>query len=86
MVRHLLDLRVVLRRHSQHNRTARLDFLHIAHHLVKQILMSGQRDHQGSILHKGDGAMFELPCGIGVRMDVGDFLELQGALQGHCIV
>ena len=30
--------------------------------------------------------MFELPCSIGVRMDVGDFLEFQGTLQGHCII
>ena len=52
-------------------------FLHIGFHLVQQAIF-GRNHHHGHIfIHQRQRPVFQLACGIGFGVDVGDFFQLQ---------
>ena len=48
--------------------------------------MRGDHDDRGALAEQGVRAMFELACGVGLGVDVGDLLQLEGALARDGIV
>lgn len=80
------DLPVPLQHHRQNLGAPGLDLLDVAHHFVKQRLIAGQGDHGTVLFNEGNGAVLELPGGIGLRVEVGNLLELQGPLHTGGIV
>lgn len=65
---------------------ARDNLLHITYHLVIQRMMGSDEDYRHLGVYEGDRAMFHLGGRVSFGMDVGDFLELQGAFEGDWIV
>ncbi len=63
---------------KRHNgRAARLDLLDIAHQLVKKGRVVGQRNNQPPLVNQGDGAVLKFPCGVGLRMNIRNLLQLE---------
>ena len=83
-LRHLLP--AALRGQGQHVGPPGFHLHHIAHSLFKQPAIGAQRHHQGAVLNQADGAVLQLAGGIGLGVDIGDLLQLQGALQPHGVV
>jgi hypothetical protein len=65
---------------------ARADFLEVGLQLVQQLVVRGHRDHRHVLVDQRQRAVLELAGRVGFGMDVGDFLELQGAFQRDRIV
>ena len=83
----LLHIRpAVLRGKRQHVGPPGAHLQHVGHGLVKQLPIGPQGHHQRAVLNQADGAVFEFPGGVGLGVDVGDLLELQGALQAQGVV
>ena len=62
-------------------------YLHdIAHGLLKELGIGPQGHHQSTFLDQTDGAVLEFAGGIGLGVDIGDLLELQGAFQSQGII
>ena len=83
-LRHLLP--AALRGQGQHVGPPGFHLHHIAHSLFKQPAIGAQRHHQGAVLNQADGAVLQLAGGIGLGVDIGDLLQLQGALQPQGVV
>ena len=87
VVRLLLEgLLLLLHGDTQHHGAPGLHLPHVAHHLVEQLLVGGDGDDQRPIFQQGDGAVLQLPGGVGLRVDVADFLQLQAGLQAGGVV
>ena len=71
---------------GQHLRAPGLHLHYVAHSLVEQRHVGGGGDDRRPLLDEGDGAVLQLAGGIGLRVDVGDLLELQAALQRQGVV
>ena len=71
---------------AQHHRAPGFYLPDIAHHLVEELLVGGDGDDQRPVLQQGDGAMLQLPGGVGLRVDIADLLQLQAGLQAGGIV
>ena len=71
---------------AQHVGPPALHLHHVAHGLVKELDIAGQGHHQGARLDEGDGAVLELAGRVGLRVDVRDLLELEGALHADGVV
>ena len=84
MAAHLLG--VALGGQSQDVGAPGLYLHHVAHGLVKQRAIGAQGDDQSAVHNEGDGAVLQLAGGVSLRMDVGNLLQLQAALQGQSIV
>ena len=72
-IRYLL---VTLGGAGYHKGTTGLDLLNIAYQLIGQGLEARQGNYSGTVLYKGYGAVLQLPCGVGLGVDVGYFLKL----------
>ena len=86
IVRLGIDGAIALERHTKHARTARLDLFDVAHGLVKQRLVARDGDDETVLLNERDRAMLELARSIGLRVQVGDLLELQRTLHADGVV
>ncbi len=62
------------------------DFLNIAVHLRADIILGRHGDDRGFRRNEGEGAMLQFTGSVGLRMDVGDFFQLQCAFHGDRIV
>jgi hypothetical protein len=62
------------------------DFLQVALELFEQLVGRGHGDDGHVLVHQGQRAVLELAGGVGFGVDVGDFLELEGAFQGDGVV
>ena len=71
---------------SQYVATPGLHLHNIAHGLLKELGIGAQCHHQSALLNEADGTVLELTGGVGLGVDIGDLLELQGALQAQGIV
>ena len=60
------------------------------HHVADGFLVQGalgqHTDDQGPRLDEADGAMLQFAGGVGLGMNVGDFLQLETAFQTHGVV
>lgn len=59
---------------------SRFDFLNIGNHLIKQSLLSSQRPYDGTRFHQGNCTVLQLSCGNRKGVDIGNLLQLEGAL------
>jgi hypothetical protein len=57
-------------------------FLQVALELFEQAVGRGHGDDGHVLVHQGQRAVLELAGGVGFGVDVGDFLELEGAFEG----
>ena len=71
---------------GQHRGPPGLHLHHVAHGLVKEGGIGPQGHHQRPRLDEGDGPVLQLSGGVGLRVDVADFLQLQGTLQTHGVI
>ena len=65
---------------------ASLDLLYVAEYLVIASALRSYDDHRHLLVDEGDRAVLHLRCRVALGVDVGDFLELEGALEGHRVV
>ena len=65
---------------------ARLAFGHVADGFFQQVLLCQHTDDKRVIFHQADCAVFQLSGGIGFRMNIGDLLHFEAALQADGIV
>mmetsp|Transcript_5859 Transcript_5859/g.12213 ORF Transcript_5859/g.12213 Transcript_5859/m.12213 type:complete len:282 (+) Transcript_5859:18-863(+) len=63
---------------------SRVHLLHVGLHLVVLGVRARRHDHhRHETVNQGDGAVLHLRRWVALGVDVGDLLQLQGALQGH---
>ena len=67
-------------------RASGLDLDDVAHGLVKQRRIAAQRHDERTGLDERDRPVLELARGVGLGVDVGDLLELQGALHAERVI
>lgn len=80
------DLRVALHGDADDHGVPRLDLLDVAEHLLVHVVLGGQGDDRHALDDEGEGAVLELASGVGFGVDIGDFLELERAFEGHGVV
>ena len=80
------DAPVALRRHAEHLGAARFDLLDVADHLVEQRVLAAERHDQALFVYQRYGAVLQLAGRVGLRVDVRDLLELEGALHADGVV
>ncbi len=61
-------------------------FLQVALEFVEQRVARGDGDHGHGFGHQRQRAVLEFARGVGLGVDVGDFLELEGAFEGDGVV
>ncbi len=66
--------------------TTALTFNHVAHSLFVKITLRQHTDNQCTVFNQADGAVLQLACGVGLAVNVGDFLHLETALQADSVV
>ena len=76
----------ILRRERENACAPCLDLDDVAHGLVKQRAIGTQRNHERAGLNEGDRSVLEFSRGVGLGVDIGDLLELQGPLHAERIV
>ena len=62
---------------------ARGDLLHVRDGLLEELVARRDDDDGHRLVDQRDGAVLQLAGRIGLGVDVGDFLQLQRAFQGH---
>ena len=77
---------VVLGRQCDDRAAARLRLLDVPHHLFEHVIVRRNRDDGHGLVDERDGAVLHLAGRIALGMDVGDFLQLQGAFERDRIV
>ena len=77
------NLLVALCYNSNDTAATGLDLLHIGDYLLVLLVVGGDKQHGHIGIDEGDGAVLHLGSGIALGMDIADFLELEGALEGH---
>ena len=77
------NLLVALGDHGNDAAATGLDLLHIGDYLLVLLVVGGDKQHGHIGIDEGDGAVLHLGSGIALGMDIADFLELEGALEGH---
>jgi len=65
---------------------ARPHLLDVGEHLVPYLIARADGDHGHVLVDQGNGSVLHLPCRIALRVDVGDLLQLQRALEGDGVV
>jgi hypothetical protein len=81
----LHEVRVQVGEHEE-LATARAHFLHVRLHLLQQRIVGRDHHHRHVLVHQRQRAVLELAGGIGLGVDIGDFLQFQGAFQRHRIM
>ena len=82
----LRDLRVIDEADAEDFGAAGANFLNIAVHLCTDVVLCRYGDDRGFRRDEGEGAMLQFTGRVGLRMDVGDFFQLQCAFHGDRIV
>ena len=82
----LCDLCVIEEADAEDFGAAGADFLDIAVHFCADIVLCRYGDDRGLRRDEGEGAMLQFTGRVGLRMDVGDFFQLQCAFHGDRIV
>ena len=72
--------------YSENIRSPALHFLDIGTYLFMQVLISCKGYDKSAVFYKGYSAVFQFACRIGLRMDIGNFLEFQRAFKRKGIV
>ena len=70
----------------QHIGTPGLHLHHIAHGFVEQGHIGGGGDHRRALLNERNGTVLQFAGGIRLGVDIGNFLQLQAALQRQGVV
>ena len=65
---------------------ARLDLLHVALHLLEDLVAGRDRHHRHVLVDQRDRAVLHLARGVALGVDVGDLLELERAFEGDRVV
>ena len=76
---------VALANQGDYPTLAGLDFLNVGEHLLVHIIMSGNDHHWHVRINQCNGAVLHLGGRIALGVDIRDFLQFQGALQGYRI-
>ena len=63
-----------------------LYFMQVGLELFEQLIVGRNGDHRHVRVNQRQGSVLELAGRVGLGMDIGDFLELQGAFQGNGIL
>ncbi len=81
---HALFIRQVHSLASEHQQfpAPRTHFLQVGEQFFQQGIVRRQRHHRHVLAHQSQGAVLEFAGRIALGVDVGDFLELEGAFQG----
>ena len=82
MIDALGDLGVTLGGDGDDLALARLDLGNVRHHLVVNGVFQGNHDHRHILIDQGDRPVFHFRGRVSLGMDIGYFLQLEGAL--HC--
>ncbi len=61
---------------------ARADLLDVRDDFIINAVVAGQDDHRHVLVDQGDGAVFHLGRRVALGVDVGNFLEFEGAFEG----
>ena len=77
---------IALGRERYNRAAARLGLLHIADHLLEDMILRRERDHGHLFVDERNGSMLHLSGGIPFGMDVGDLLQFEGAFERNGIV
>ena len=72
--------------HGDNPAVARFDFLEIRHRLLEQVVVGNYHHHRHLVVDKRDRPMLHLARRITLGVDVGNFLELERALERDRIV
>ncbi len=81
----LLEMHVAVGEHVQ-LAAARAHFLQVGFELLDQLVVGRDGDDRHVFVHQRQRAVLEFAGGIGLGVDVGDFLELQGAFEGDRVM
>ena len=80
------ELVVAARRERDDRPAARLDLLHVADHLLEDVIARRDRHDRHLLVDERDRAVLHLAGRIALGVNVGDFLELQRALERDRVV
>ena len=86
IIRCLFNFPVSFTGHGKHKCASRFYLYHIADGFLVQRGLRGYRRHKRSFLYQGYCAMLQFSRRIGLRVDIGNFLQLQRAFHGNGIV
>ena len=86
MVRHLVDFPVAFLGNGDDRRLTGLDFLQVADGLGIDIGLRGEDDDGDAFDNQGQGAVFQFAGRIGFGVNIGNFLQFQGAFQGYAVI
>ena len=81
VVRLVADPGVAFARHGDHLALARAHLLEVRDHLVIDRAPVRDHQHRHALVDQRDGPVLHLAGGVALGVDVGDFLELEGAFQ-----
>ena len=73
-------------RQGDDHAAARLGLLHLADHLVVEVVFGDDGDDRHVFVDEGDGAVFHLPGRVAFGVDVADLFELERAFEGDGVV
>lgn len=86
LIRNAFHIGTAFAHNGNHISAAGLDFLYIADKLFIQRLLGCDSNNQSTFLNQGNGAMLQLAGSISFGMNIGNFLQLQGAFQRSAVV
>ena len=77
------DSGIPLGHDRDHPAAPRLHLFHVRHDLLVHGVLGGDEHHRHEVVDQRDRPMLHLGGGIALGVDVGDFLQFQGALERH---
>src|SRR5438874_2819345 len=83
LVGELREPRIPLGHDRDHPAAAGLHLLHVGYDLLVDGVLRREEDDRHEIVDQGDRAVLHLGRGIALRLEVGNLLELEGALERH---
>src|SRR6186997_747672 len=78
--------RIAARRDRDHRPASGFCFLHVADHLFKHVVVWSNCDDRHTLIDQRDRPVLHLSCRVPFGVDVGNFLELQCALERDWIM
>ena len=85
-IEHSIQLVRSLGRERNDRSAARLDFLHVAEHLLEHVVVRRQRDDRHLLVDERDRTVLHLAGGVALGVDVRDFFQLQRAFERDGVV